>query len=180
MSLVTYNGLVEIVERGVIEGVPPENINAASIDVTLGRYIWVENRRGGVVRLARKQTPGMDKIDLDHSPFDVHPGNFILAQTEEVFNLPNNLACEFRLKSSTARAGLDQSLAVWVDPGFHNSVLTLELKNITQDHILTIERGMKIGQLVFFSGEPVPVEMSYAVKGQYNNDREATPSKGIR
>lgn len=30
MSLITYNGLVELVERGVIEGVKPERINGAS------------------------------------------------------------------------------------------------------------------------------------------------------
>ena len=99
MSLVTYNGLVEIVERGIIEGAPPEHINAASIDVTLGRYIWFESSRGGVVYLADKQVPIMKRHDLLKCPFHLRPGEFVLAQTQEVFNLPNMLAIEFRLKS---------------------------------------------------------------------------------
>lgn len=180
MSLVTYNGLVEIVERGIIEGVPPEHINAASIDVTLGRYVWFESSRGGVVYLADKQVPSVEKHDLQERPFHLRPGEFVLAQTNEVFNLPNMLAIEFRLKSSAARAGLDNALATWGDPGWNGSTLTLELRNNLQHHTLVLQHGMKIGQIVFWSGEAVPEHASYSTRGQYNNDREATPSKGIR
>lgn len=104
----------------------------------------------------------------------------MLAETVEVFNIPNYLAAEFRLKSSLARSGLDQSLAVWCDPGWHGSVLTLELKNVSQYHTLAFVAGMKIGQMVFFKGEPVPSDASYAVRGQYNNDKEVTQSKGVK
>jgi dCTP deaminase len=180
MSLVTYNGLVELVERGVIEGVAPERINSASIDVRLGRWVWVEDPAGGAVDLGAKQVPHMIKYDLGHAPIELAPGEFVLAQTEEVFHLPDDIACEFRLKSSGARAGLDQALAVWVDPGFHDSVLTLELRNNLRHHDLRLTLGMKIGQLVFWSGEPVPSEQSYAARGQYNHDRKAQPSRGIR
>lgn len=180
VSLITYNGLVELVERGVIAGVEPESINAASIDVTLGPTIWAENVRGGVVDLAAKQAPGMSKYDLAAAPFHLSPGEFVLAQTQEVFNLPNDVSAEFRLKSSTARAGLDQALAVWCDAGWHGSVLTMELRNNLRNHALVLQHGMKVGQMVFWRGEPVPAERSYASRGQYNGDREAQPSKGVR
>ena len=181
MSLITYNGLVELVERGVIEGVKPEHINAASIDVTLGPIIWAEDSHGGIVKLAKKQAPLMRRYDLNVDPcFPLHPGEFVLCQTAEVFHLPDDIACEFRLKSSGARAGLDQALAVWVDPGFSNSVLTLELRNNLNFHTLELELGMKIGQIVLYRGEPVPEHASYRARGQYNGDREAQPSKGIR
>jgi deoxycytidine triphosphate deaminase len=39
---------------------------------------------------------------------------------------------------------------------------------------------MKIAQMIFFKGDPVPPEHSYATKGQYNNQRNAQESKGIR
>ena len=42
MSLITYNGLLDLVEQGVITNVNPAHINAASIDVTLGESFWVE------------------------------------------------------------------------------------------------------------------------------------------
>jgi len=181
MSLITYNGLVKLVERGVIEGVPHENINAASIDVTLGPRIWYEDEyRPRIVDLAAKQTPPMIAEDVSVAPFVLHPGAFVLAQTCEIFNLPDDIACEFRLKSSGARAGLDQALAVWCDPGWHGSVLTMELRNNLQHNALLLSVGMKCGQIVFWRGEHVPKDRSYRTRGQYNNDTTATQSKGIR
>ena len=178
--LITYNGLVKLVEQGVIEGVDPSQINGASIDVRLGPTVWVEDARGAVVDLARKEAPVMRASNLEDRAYTLRPGEFVLAHTVEVFNLPEDISCEFRLKSSTARAGLDQALAVWCDPGWHGSVLTMELRNNLQHHSLLLRAGMKVGQMVFFRGEPVPVECSYATKGQYNNDLSATPSRGAR
>jgi dCTP deaminase len=181
LSLITYSGLVELVERGVIEGVEPGRINAASIDVTLGDVVWRESSRAReIVDLSRKGVPAMERIEMDANGHALHPGEFVLAQTREVFNLPDNIAGEFRLKSSGARSGLQQSLAVWLDPGWHGSVLTLELSNILQHHRLLLRPGMPIGQIILFHGEPVPAERSYRAVGQYNGDREAQPSKGIR
>jgi deoxycytidine triphosphate deaminase len=56
----------------------------------------------------------------------------------------------------------------------------LELINASQFSVLELAAGMKIGQVVFWRGEPVPAERSYHARGQYNNDRVATPSKGVR
>lgn len=66
------------------------------------------------------------------------------------------------------------------DPGWHGSTLTLELRNNLHHHHLRLRPGMKIGQVFFMRGETVPDYASYAVKGQYNNDRGTTPSKGLR
>lgn len=55
----------------------------------------------------------------------------------------------------------------WVDAGFHG-VLTLELKNDTEAHVIKIEEGDPIGQVVFFEHEEVPHHASYATKGRYN------------
>lgn len=179
--LITYDGLVELVEREVIEGVEPERINAASIDVTLGPVIWIEDsNRGGVVDLARKGVPAMRRIEMGEDGYLIRPGEFILAQTAEVFHLPDNIAFEFKLKSSLARAGLNHLLAGFADPGWHGSVLTLEYHNVTQHNQLLIRPGMPAGQLVFLHGERVPEHASYRMKGQYNHDREAQPSRGIR
>lgn len=181
MSLITYNKLVELVEQKILDPVPIEYINGASIDVRLGQTFFVEGRVGCDIDLALKQSANVERVVVpDGSKFYLNPQEFCLAATFEVFNLPTTVACEFRLKSSAAREGLDQSLAVWCDPGWNGSVLTIELRNNWQRHRHILTPGMKIGQVVFYEGEEVPTEASYATRGQYNNDKEATRNKGVR
>lgn len=181
MSIITYNGLVDLVKQGVIESCDLANVNAASVDLTLGRWIWLEEATGATVDLASKGTPHLFKHDLiEDGPYALGPGEFALAQTQQVFHLPNDVAFEFKLKSSLARSGLDHFLAGYADPGWHGSVLTLEYKNCLQFHRLTLSYGMKCGQAVFYRGAPVPKHASYAERGQYNNQTTAQPSLGVR
>lgn len=182
MSLLTHDELLILIEEGVIQNCDQSQVNAASIDITLGNIVWSEGRPRyhDFVDLQKKETPEMLDWDISDSSFDLGPGEFILASSREVFNLPNNIAAEYKLKSSLARAGLDHLNAGWADPGWHGSVLTLELKNALQRHTLRIRPGMKIGQMVFFRGAEVPDHASYAVRGSYNGDKTATPSKGVR
>lgn len=179
MALITYSGILELIKDGVIENFDPNCVNGASLDVRLGSTIWTEQTYGTIVDLQAKQAPSMQELQLTESGYNLIPGEFILASTIEVFNLPNNVAAEFRLKSSVARAGLDQALAVWCDPGWHGSVLTIELRNNLRNHLLKLRSGQRIGQIIFWQGEPVPKSESYAVKGKYNLDRRAQPSRGI-
>lgn len=183
MSLITYSGLVVLASTGVIEGAHPKNINGASIDVRLGNRVLLEAPPHGVqtvVDLAGKEVPAMREIDLSQlGYYDLKPGEFCLAGTVERFNLPNDIAAEYRLNSSLARAGLDAALAMWCDPCWHGSVLTLELSNALRYHSLRLRPGMKIGQMIFLRGQPVPDFASYAVRGKYNGDSQAQQSKGL-
>jgi dCTP deaminase len=182
MSLLSYNQLMKLVRSGVIDA-PLENINGASIDVTLGDKILVEqypNVRNKVVDLKAKRSPQMKEVNLLPSGYIIHSGDFILATTNETFNLPSNVAAEYKLKSSLARSGLQHMLAGWCDPSWSNSKLTLEFQNVTSFHSLLIKPGMKIGQIVFFLCEDVPDEHSYATRGQYNNQTTVTGNKGVR
>ncbi len=198
MSLITFVELCEKITGGLLQApvsnphpfnkIPIGHINGASVDVRLGRVFLRESspetvslRPNNYVTLFDKGELPMEKETLAWGErLYLQPGEFILAQTIEEFYLPNNIAAEFRLKSSVARAGLDQALAVWCDPGWNGSVLTIELRNNTRYHVLVLEAGMKIGQVVFFKGEPVPNEASYAVRGQYNNDKNVTGNKGVK
>lgn len=180
MSLLSYNRLVELVKQGVINA-PLENINGASIDITLDNTILVESPKEGLIDLAAKENVKFYEYFITkYTPFDLEPDQFILASSRETFNLPDNIACEYKLKSSLARNGLQHMLAGWCDPAWNNSKLTLEFKNVTQYNTLLLKPGMKIGQMVFFECEPVPSENSYATKGQYNNQSTTTASKGVR
>lgn len=178
--LLSYIELVELVEAGVIDA-NPENINGASIDVTLGDTILVEKVQYGspVIDLSKKQSPEMVSLIIDPAGYIMQPGQFVLASTQETFNLPNDISSEFKLKSSGARVALNNMLATWCDPCWYNSKLTLELNNCLQYNSILLKPGMKIGQMIFFRVTPVPEEHSYAVKGRYNNTTEVTESKGI-
>ncbi len=182
MSLLSYNRLLELVKAGVIDA-PVENISGASIDITLGEDILVEaidHNRNRYVDLKAKESIDTLSWAIPEEGYKLLPGRFVLATTKETFNLPNNVAAEYKLKSSLARSGLQHLLAGWCDPTWNNSKLTLELKNVTEDHTLLLKPGMKIGQIVFWACEPVPDNHSYANKGQYNNQNTVTKSKGVR
>ena len=175
MSLVSYNELCELVERGVIEGVDLADVNGTSIDVHLGPDILVEKVEDlgnlSVVSLKNKGSLNMYKMALSEgTPYFLQPGEFILAHTTEVFNLPDNISAEFKLNSSGARIGLENALATWADPFWHGSVLTLEMTNLTRYHIIRLDVGCRIGQMIFHKSEPVPRERGYAVRGRYNKD----------
>lgn len=179
MSLISYSELVELVNQGVINS-DPANINGASIDITLGDEIMLESySTPSYIDLMEKESLRMIKHKMEEV-YMLEPGDFILATSVETFNLPSDIACEYKLKSSLARSGLQHLMAGWCDPGWHGSKLTLELKNVTQYHALLLRPGMKIGQMVFFKCEPVPEENSYTVKGQYNNQDTVTANKGLR
>jgi dCTP deaminase len=149
----------------------PSLVNPASIDVRLGNLLLIESAQSPVL------VPYPLSGHTEEDPYLLVPGQFCLAPTVETFNVPDCLAAEFRLKSSRAREGLDQALAVWADPGFHGSVLTLELRNNRQLWPQLLWPGMKIGQMVFHRMSRVP-ELSYAVTGRYCNDTTVQASKG--
>jgi dCTP deaminase len=146
-----------------------ELLNPASIDVVLGNFLMVETiYQKGLLRIEISKA-------TEDDPFVLLPGNFCLAETSEIFNLPDDISAQFVLKSSRAREGYNHLLAGWCDPGWHGSRLTLELKNETKYTDLPLYPGLKIGQIVFHKMNNVP-QASYAVTGNYNNHLTVMPS----
>ena len=168
MSLISYNGLVELVEQGVIDA-PIENVNSSSIDLTFHNIILRQDRSTNVQWVEH---------DLSNGSYLLQPGEFILASTQEYFNLPLDVSAEYKLKSSQARLGLGHLLAGWADPGWHGR-LTLEFVNHSAQAI-EIKAGAKAGQMIFHRHEAVPEEHSYIAKGRYSGQQQVTASKGVR
>ena len=186
MSLLSYSELVsDIVEKnvlafvdenGVRSRIDEDQVNSSSIDITLGRSIFVERQVESDV-VYRNRTPlPMAKIYID-SGYCLRPGEFILAQSAEQFFLPADISAEYKLKSSMARIGLEHLNAGWCDAGWNGSVLTLEIKNMTRYSSIFLFSGDSIGQMVFFRHTPVPHDRSYAARGRYNQD---TSVSGIK
>ena len=145
-----------------------ELLNPASLDLRLGDYLMVESI----------YSPELVRINIadktEDDPFMLQPGEFCLAETLELFNLSDDISCQFVLKSSRARSGLNHLLAGWCDPGWHGSRLTLELKNERLHHPIGIWPGLLIGQMVFHRMTP-PLK-SYRETGHYNNHLTVMPS----
>ena len=145
-----------------------ELLNPASLDLRLGLHLMVENICD----------PELLRIDISDKtaddPFMLQPGEFCLAETLELFNLPDDICSTFLLKSSRAREGYDHALAGFADPGWSNSRLTVELKNNRLHHSLPLYPGLKIGQMVFHRMTP-PLR-SYRETGHYNNHLTVMPS----
>ena len=150
----------------------PALVNPAIIDVRLGDTILIESCEHDFVPY------NMAELGHDQdNPYYLRPGQFILAQTLETFYFPDNIAGQFVLKSSRAREALNNLLAGYIDPGFHGSVLTLELQNVRQLRSVPIWPGMKIGQIVFDFMDDRP-QRGYAITGRYNGDQQVQESRG--
>jgi len=147
----------------------PELLNPASLDLRLGGRLMIEVSD-------RRELIEIDISDrTEEDPYYLAPSEFVLAETIETFNLPDDISAQFVLKSSRARAGFNHLLAGWCDPGWHGSKLTLELKNERRYHGLHLYPNLKIGQMVFHRMSNVP-DISYAVVGNYNNHLRVMPS----
>lgn len=148
-----------------------EQLNPASYDVLLGNHLMIE----------AATSPELVLLDIsDYSrdnPYLLKPGQFALAETFETFNIPDDIAAQFILKSSRGREGLSHALCGYCDPGWHGSKLTLELHSLRQLHPIPLYPGLKIGQLIFTLMAGVP-DRTYAETGRYNNDPGVTASKG--
>lgn len=175
--LLAHPELVEIVKQGYITDVDESSINAASIDLTLGHDFLFEGapgQRGNyqVIDLSKRESIQWRRDENRSSAgyIDLLPGEFVLAHTVEKFFMPDDMSAEYSLKSSLARNGLEHMLAGWIDPGFTNSVLTLEFKNVSRFHALRLRPGMPIGQVKMFRHTRVAPEKSYRARGRYNDD----------
>jgi deoxycytidine triphosphate deaminase len=131
------------------------------------------------VDFSKKEPLKMREVSLAEG-FVLMPGEVCLAHTAEKFHLPLTITAEFVLKSSQARVFLEHLHAGFCDPGWNNSVLTLEYANMTQYHPLRLVAGEKCGQIKFYKHDAVPHDESYAVRGRYNGAATVEASKGVR
>ena len=155
---------------GMVSPFDPALVNPASLDVRLGDTLLIESAVDDVM------VPYPLAGHTEQNPYLLKPGQFVLACTVETFQLPDNIAAQFMLKSSRAREGIEHLLAGYADPGFHG-VMTLELVNSRQLHPVALWPGMKIGQMVFHQMAATP-QRSYAVTGRYNGDATVQGSRG--
>ena len=98
MSLLSHNELLLLIDDGVITHAKPEHVNSASIDIQLGNNILIERtdphlyQQGDLKRVTLRNKDHLHMIEWDlvrEGPYILFPGEFILAHSVEIFNLPN-------------------------------------------------------------------------------------------
>lgn len=94
--------------------------------------------------------------------FVLHPGEFVLGETIETIELPDDIAGRLEGRSSLGRLGIViHSTAGHFDPGFKGKIV-LEITNIGMIPVL-LYPGMRFCQMVF-EAMSSPVEVSYSEK----------------
>jgi len=155
------------------------DLQPSSVDLHLDRSFRVfRNNRYPYIDVRQQQPDLTELLRIeDDEPFILHPGEFVLGQTLEWVELPDDLGARIDGKSSLGRLGLlIHSTAGYVDPGWKGN-LTLELSNVANLPI-ALYYGMKIGQISFFQMSS-PVERPYGspeLGSKYQGQSEPTAS----
>ncbi|MEM8933658.1 MAG: dCTP deaminase [Acidobacteriota bacterium] len=150
-------------ENGGVEPYSPEQVNSASYDVRVSDH-WI--------------CPTRDPEEFQAPSFKLFPGEVVLASTAELVIIPNDVACDLKLKSTLGRLWINHSLAGWCDPGFHGDI-TLELQNLGPEPFI-LEAGRRIAQLIFIRMEAEP-DIPYGAPGSsshYQGQRGTTRARG--
>jgi dCTP deaminase len=155
-----------------IDPFDPSCLQPSSVDLHLDREFRVfRNNRYPYIDVRQPQPDLTELVAIeDDEPFILHPGEFVLGQTLEWVELPDDLVSRLEGKSSLGRLGLlIHSTAGYVDPGWKGN-LTLELSNVANLPI-ALYFGMKIGQISFF-------RMSSAVERPYGSKELGSKYQG--
>ncbi|HYH92411.1 MAG TPA: dCTP deaminase [Candidatus Saccharimonadales bacterium] len=181
MSVLSDRDIRAALEAGRVKIEPwdGEDIQPSSVDLHLDRTFRVfrNNRYPYIdVRAPQPDLTEMLSVDDDEA-FILHPGEFVLGQTLEWVELPDDLVARLEGKSSLGRLGLlIHSTAGYVDPGWKGN-LTLELSNVANLPI-ALYHAMRIGQISFFKMSS-PVDRPYGspeLRSRYQGQREPTAS----
>jgi dCTP deaminase len=181
VSVLSDRDIAAALQTGQIKIEPYDraDLQPSSVDLHLDRTFRVfrNNRYPFIdVRVAQPDLTDLLSVD-DNEAFILHPGEFVLGQTVEWVELPDDLVARLEGKSSLGRLGLlIHSTAGYVDPGWKGK-LTLELSNVAKLPI-ALYFGMKIGQISFLTMSS-RVERPYGSAGlgsKYQGQSEPTAS----
>ncbi|MFN3870960.1 MAG: dCTP deaminase [Aquificaceae bacterium] len=169
--ILSDGSIKELIKSGklVIEPYKEENIQASSIDLTLGNELLLYMTE--CIDIKSSLVP-VEKVAIPPEGFLIPPKAFMLATTEEYIKLPEDITAFVEGRSSLGRLGLFIENAGWVDAGFEGQI-TLELYNANSCPI-RVYKGVRICQIVLAKLDK-RAERPY--RGKYQGQRGATPSR---
>ena len=167
----------------VISPFDEEAVQPSSYNLRLANTFRIfRNTKMAYLDVRKPVSDFMELIKVqDDEPIIIHPGEFILGETDEYFEFPNDVVGRLEGKSSLARIGIIiHATAGYFDPGFRGTG-TLEMSNIANIPI-ALYPHMKIGQMSFHFLS-TPAERPYGSRelgSKYQGQRGPTESKLFR
>ena len=182
--------ILEEMEKGnvVISTFKESNLSTSSYDVSLGEYFYREQKndsktyniyskenRNNVWGNVQQADTAKDVFESYNEDFEnispedkiilIHPGETILAHTEEFIGGKKNITTMMKSRSSMGRNFINAcKCAGWGDVGYINR-WTLEITNFSKYYTIPLVVGRRIAQIVFL--ETGEVNGSYEKKGKY-------------
>ena len=155
MAVLTHSAILRELDLGrlVIDPIEPDQVGAASIDLTLGDEIrLIEPGDAPIDVLEDSDHRELTRVERLDEPFLLSPGVTILGITRERVTLPSDLCGFLEGRSRFARLGLMIHVtSAMVQPGVSNRQV-LEMSNVSE-HPLRIFAGVRICQLVLMRTE---------------------------
>lgn len=168
-SMVT-RPLIEFLAADQVEG-----IEGTTVDLRLGAIF----RPIGGARLMRdvRITPPIEKImDIEDEPdgvYTIQPGEYLLFQTIEQVNLPQDLFAYIRPRTSLIRCGIPLETA-FISPNYQGR-LTVGMKH-QGHHPVEIQMGFRILCIAF-----LPIDgLAVPYRGVWQGDRVSTDGRAER
>lgn len=175
------DNLIELIDKPYAQykDLYEASIQPASYDLTLSRNFKKIKKQDCIY-------PNKTYVDFDepcevedvpyvsstHEGVIIRPGEFLLGASNEIINLPIDVAAFVCGRSSIGRLGLIIETAGFVDPNFTGSI-TLEIANLGPNPIRLLA-DTRIAQLVFFK---MTDKAAYGYHGKYQGQIEATGSR---
>lgn len=186
----------------VVDPFEPRKLRTTSYDVSIGDWFWREAHpegratihnvydEGSVKRIWRGpfQAEGAHEVSkrlglplVNIKPSDkvilIHPGETILAHTEEFIGGRNRVVAKMYGRSSVGRNFVEVCKdAGWGDVGYFNR-WTMEITNSSRYFMIPLVVGRRVAQMVFYEVEPVEVEDYVRTQGKYQLSRDLTEVK---
>jgi dCTP deaminase len=185
MTLLTDWQIRKRIQHGANLNVEPvdleEQLQPASLDIRLGNefreFVYKVNDATGIIHFDDDISDEMEKTVIDdNGTYLIHPGDFVLAETKEHFEIPDDVVGRVTGRSSIGRLGITvHQTAGLFDPGFEGTGV-LELANVSNRPI-ALEPGMRIAQMTFEELD-YHSEIPYnSTRNKYQNQDGAVPSR---
>jgi dCTP deaminase len=162
-------GLLEIMPRPIRDQLQP-----ASIDLTLANDFLIPEW-AQTVRIKPGERPNV-KFAHKEGPILLRPGQFCLGRTLERVTIGGGIRARLEGKSTIGRCALlVHATAGYIDPGFTNSTITLELINLAP-YPIELHAGAYIAQLAveLMTNKPQRLYGDPALNSHYQGQKATT------
>lgn len=132
-----------IKEKKLLENTEEKNVEGSGVDLRAKTFYRL--RTPAEFMKESRKPPEITEVKED--VLVIKPEEYVLVETIEKVNMPEDLCALMTNRSSLFRCGASLRTAV-IDPGYVGT-LTFGLKN-ESEHELKIEKGSRIGQIQFF------------------------------